>query len=185
VLLRESERLQRLVESLLDFGRLEAKSFRYRLEAVDASEVISRVVEEFRAKVSSNGYRVVFGESCSRPVVHADREALGLALWNLLDNAVKYSPDCHTVWVDLDHEDGRVAIRVNNQGMGIPAGEQKRIFRKFVRGKQPTERRIDGTGIGLAITRRIVEAHRGEIRLRSEPGQGSTFTILLPLEQTA
>jgi signal transduction histidine kinase len=184
VLFRESERLQRLVESLLDFGRLEAKSFRYRLEVLDASEVIRGVVEEFRFKTSPDGYRVELEESGGRPVVRADREALGLAVWNLLDNAVKYSPDCRTVWVELDREEGQVAIRVKDQGLGIPAREQKLIFRKFVRGRLPAERHIKGTGIGLAITRRIVEAHHGEVRLRSEPGQGSTFTILLPSEQT-
>ncbi|MBI4904409.1 MAG: HAMP domain-containing histidine kinase [Acidobacteria bacterium] len=184
VLLRESERLHRLVESLLDFGRLEAKSYRYRLEAVDASEVIREVVDEFRVEATPGGYHVELGESEGRPVIRADREALGLAVWNLLDNAVKYSPECRTVWVELDREDGRLAIRVKDQGIGIPSGEQKRIFRKFVRGTQPTEKPIKGTGIGLTITRRIVEAHHGEIRLRSEPGQGSTFTILLPLEQT-
>ena len=185
VLLRESERLHRLVESLLDFGRMEARSYRYRLEPVDASEVIRGIVDEFRLEATPGGYHVELGESESRPVIRADREALGLAVWNLLDNAVKYSPECRTVWVELDREGGRLAIRVKDQGIGIPSGEQKRIFRKFVRGTQPAEKPIKGTGIGLAITRRIVEAHHGEIRLKSEPGQGSTFTILLPLEQTA
>jgi hypothetical protein len=120
VLVRESERLRRLVESLLDFGHLEAQSFRYRLEAVDASEIIHGVVEEFRAKATSEGYRVEFSESTNQPLVHADHEALGLAVWNLLDNAVKYSPECRTVWVELGREEERVAIRVKDLGMGIP-----------------------------------------------------------------
>jgi signal transduction histidine kinase len=184
VLYRESERLQRLVESLLDFGRLEAKSFRYRLESLDASEVIRGVVAEFRSKASPDGYGVELKESGGLSVVRADRDALGLAVWNLLDNAVKYSPECRTIWVELDRQEGQVAIRVKDQGLGIPAREQKRIFRKFVRGRIPAERHIKGTGIGLAITRRIVEAHHGQVRLRSAPGQGSTFTILLPSQQT-
>jgi signal transduction histidine kinase len=185
VLNRESERLQRLVESLLDFGRIEAHGFRYRYEPLDPVALVRDIVAEFQEKVASRGYRIELELGGEYPLVHADREALGLALKNLLDNAVKYSPDCRTVWVEMARERGRLAIRVRDRGMGIPDSEQKEIFNKFVRGTGFGAANIQGTGVGLAMALRIVEAHRGEIRLESEPGRGSTFTILLPLEKIA
>jgi signal transduction histidine kinase len=185
ILSRESERLQRLVESLLDFGRIEARAFRYHYEDLDPAMLVGGVVAEFQEKAAAQGYRVELETAGEYPLIHADGDALGLALRNLLDNAVKYSPDCRTVWVEMAREQGRLAIRVRDQGIGIPASEQKEIFKKFVRGTGSRTAHVQGTGIGLAMARHIVEAHGGEIRLESEPGKGSTFTILLPLEKKA
>jgi signal transduction histidine kinase len=182
IMSRESERLQRLVESLLDFGRIEARAFRYRFESLDPVALVGDLVAEFQEKAAAQGYRVEQALAGELPLIHADREALGLALRNLLDNAVKYSPDCRTVWVEMARERGRLAIRVRDQGMGIPPSEQKKIFKRFVRGSGSRAAHIQGTGIGLAIARHIIDAHDGEIRLKSELGGGSTFTILLPLE---
>jgi signal transduction histidine kinase len=179
----ESERLQRLVESLLDFGRIEARAFHYRFEYLDPASLVGDLVDEFQEKATAQGYRVDLMSAAEFPPIRADREAFGLALRNLLDNAVKYSPDCRTVWVEVARERDRLAIHVRDQGMGIPASEQKNIFNKFVRGTGSRTAHIQGTGIGLAMARHIVEAHGGEIRLESEPGKGSTFTILLPLEK--
>jgi signal transduction histidine kinase len=183
ILSGESERLQRLVESLLDFGRIEARAFRYCYESLDPVRLVGGLVAEFQEQAAAHGYRVELALAGEYPLIHADREALGLALRNLLDNAVKYSPDCRTVWVEMEREGSRLAIRVRDQGMGIPASEQKDIFKKFVRGTGSRAAHIQGTGIGLAMARHIVEAHDGEIRLESESGRGSTFTILLPLEK--
>jgi len=183
LLSRESERLQRLVESLLDFGRIEARAFLYHYEHLDPVTLVGDLVAEFQEKAAAQGYRVELEPAGEYPLIHADREALGLALRNLLDNAVKYSPDCRTVWVEMAREGNRLAIRVRDQGMGIPASEQKEIFKKFFRGTGSRVAHIPGTGIGLAMARHIIEAHGGEIRLESKPGRGSTFTILLPLEK--
>jgi signal transduction histidine kinase len=185
ILSRESERLQRLVESVLNFGRLEACAFRYRLADLDPAALVRDLVAEFQEKAAAQGYRVELAEAGEYPLIRADREAFGLALWNLLDNAVKYSPDCRTVWVGLARDGGRLAIHVRDRGMGIPAAERKEIFKKFVRGAGSRASNIKGAGIGLAMARHIIEAHDGEIRVESEPGQGSTFTILLPLEKVA
>jgi len=185
ILAHESERLQRLVESLLDFGRIEARAFLYHYEHLDPVTLVGDLVAEFQEKAAAQGYRVELARAGEYPLIHADREALGLALRNLLDNAVKYSPDCRTVWVEMARERDCLAIRVRDQGMGIPASEQKEIFKRFVRGTGSRAANIKGTGIGLAMAHHIIEAHDGEIRLESEPGRGSTFTILLPLEKIA
>jgi len=185
ILARESERLQRLVESLLDFGRIEAHAVQYQFQSLDPKVLVSEIVAEFQEHAATQGYSVVLSGTEEYPFIRADREALGLALWNLLDNAVKYSQDCRTVRVELARSHDRLAIHVRDRGMGIPASEQKEIFKKFVRGAGSRAADIKGTGIGLAAARHIIEAHNGEIRLESEPGRGSTFTILLPLEKTA
>jgi signal transduction histidine kinase len=179
ILAHESERLQRLVESLLEFGRIEGRAARYHFEDLDPAALVSGVVAEFREKVTTQGYSVELAQDGNDTRIRADRDALGLALWNLLDNAVKYSPDCRTVWVETARDRDGVAIRVRDHGMGIPATEQKAIFKKFVRSAVSRASGIKGTGIGLTIARDIVEAHHGEIRIESEPGHGSTFTIEL------
>ena len=184
ILARESERLQRLVESLLDFGRIEARAVQYQFQSLDPKALVHGVVAEFQEHAAAQGYSVELTTAERYEHIRGDREALGLALWNLLDNAVKYSPDSRTVRVEMGSDGNRLAVHVRDRGMGIPASEQKEIFKKFVRGAGSKSANIRGTGIGLAVARHIVEAHDGEIRLESEPGRGSVFTILLPLEKT-
>ena len=120
------------------------------------------------------------GES---PAVRADREALRCVLWNLFENAVKYSPESEAVRVELAKNGRRVEIAVEDHGVGIPRREQRSIFEKFVRGSAARESQIRGTGIGLAMARQIVRAHGGDITVASELGKGSTFRVHLPLER--
>jgi signal transduction histidine kinase len=180
LMFRATERLQRLVESLLDFGRMEAEAFPYRFEPVDPRALVDRVVEEFRVQAAS-GHEIVLDHAESVPTISADAEALGVALWNLLDNAVKYSPDSPTVRVETAELDGHVGIVVRDHGMGIGPGEQSRVFDRFVRGAAAQRSSIKGTGIGLSMARHVVHAHGGEIRLTSQPGKGTAVTILLPI----
>jgi two-component system phosphate regulon sensor histidine kinase PhoR len=116
------------------------------------------------------------------PDVYADPEALGQAVWNLLDNAIKYSPGRLAVQLEVLRQGDFGAIRVHDEGLGIPRQELKRIFRKFFRGSAAGSADVKGAGIGLAMVDYIVRAHRGRVRVESEPGKGSTFTILLKLE---
>jgi signal transduction histidine kinase len=180
VLEQESSRLHRLVEGLLKFGRMEAGLANYQFETIDIAAFLRSLVDEFGIEAGRRGCRVELKMDASMAAARADREALGCVVWNLLDNAVKYSPDCRTVWVDLAREDGCVAIRVRDQGVGIRPEERQRVFQKFVRGAAAQTLGVQGTGIGLAVGRQIVERHGGRIRLDSEPGKGSTFTVLLP-----
>ena len=112
--------------------------------------------------------------------VVADDQALTNALWNLLDNAVKYSPDCKTVSVTLRRDTATAVVEVRDRGLGIPAVEQDDIFGKFVRGTEAKRQNIAGTGIGLAMVQHIVKAHGGRVRVESQPGSGSTFVLELP-----
>ena len=179
-LARESERLHRLVEGLLNFGRLEAGAMHLRFEPLDVAEFLTSLVAEFEKGAEAHGHKIELAANGAAPQVRADRAALGCVVWNLLDNAVKYSPECPTVWVELRQDRDRAAIQVRDRGIGIPREEQKRIFLKFVRGAAAKEGSIRGAGVGLAMARQIVEAHGGEIALESQPGRGSIFTVLLP-----
>ena len=176
---RATRRLSRLVESLLDFGRMEAGARPYRREPLDAVELVETVVEEFRQEGGCKGFTIECAVPEGTVPIDGDREALAQALWNLLDNSVKYSGDSRTVGVEV--EDGSlVAIHVRDQGLGITPAERRRIFEKFARGSSAAQAGIKGTGIGLAMVRHIVDAHGGKVAVESRPGGGSTFTILLP-----
>jgi signal transduction histidine kinase len=177
---RATRRLSRLVESLLDFGRMEAGARPYRREGLDAAGLVQTVVQEFRQEGGCSSFSI----ECTVPEgavpIDGDCEALAQALWNLLDNAVKYSGDSRTVGVEVEDRLNLVAIRVRDQGLGIPPGDRRRIFEKFARGSSAAAAGVKGTGIGLAMVRHIVDAHGGKVTLESRPGGGSTFTIELP-----
>jgi signal transduction histidine kinase len=181
VLVRDTARLRGLVEGLLDFGRFDAGPSAFRFEEIDVGELVETTVADFRDRAAAEGFRIDVVGSLESVVARADREAMTRALWNLLDNAVKYSPDSRTIRVELAATGDRVAVGVRDRGIGIPSEEQQRIFDRFVRGTAAKSRRIRGTGIGLAMVRQIVAAHGGEIAVASEPGQGSCFTIQLPV----
>ena len=182
VLKQQTEKLYRMVETLLDFGRMEAGTFQYRPELLDVHELVRENVEDFRRQIEDRGYQVQLSSNGSDHMIRADREALKHVLWNLLDNAAKYSPDCKTIWVEVERQERRLAIRVRDRGLGIAPGEQSEIFSKFVRGSAAESTGRKGSGIGLALAHSIVEGHGGQLVLDSQPGVGSTFSVLLPLE---
>lgn len=184
VLAHDTERLYRFVETLLDFGRMEAGAEHYRFESLDAASAVSGTVDDFRSELVASGHPIVVHPNGQLPLLRADRDAFVRALWNLLDNAAKYSPEGSLINVRLGQDQGRVAIGVEDEGPGIPAVDRERIFQKFVRGAGAREAGIKGTGVGLAMVDRIVRAHGGEIRLESEPGRGSTFTMLWPAAES-
>ena len=180
----EAGRLQRLVETLLNFGKMEAGADRYQFVDLDAAALVRNVVDEIEPQARDAGKAIQMDALGADVHVLADHSALSVALRNLIDNAVKYSPGQPAVWVRCAQENGHAAISVEDRGVGIPRAEQQAIFRKFVRGRAAIDANIKGTGVGLSMVEQIVAAHGGEIRVDSEPGRGSTFTIVLPTAQT-
>lgn len=177
---RATERLRRLVESLLDFGRMEAGARPYRLERLSTAPLVHGIVGDFRRDGAPHEFIVEASIGEDSGAVDVDPDAFARALWNLLDNAVKYSGSSRTVSVNVTVRDGSVAIGVRDRGLGIPRHEHDAIFKKFVRGAASRTHGIKGTGIGLAMVQHIVDAHGGTVRVESAPGEGSTFTIVLP-----
>lgn len=159
----------------------EANRMQFRFEDIEAVTLVLQSTAEFEQGQQSGGCRIEVTSRAESTMVRADGETLRCVFWNLFENAVKYSPDCDTVWVDLDKNGSQVEIAVRGRGIGIPRAEHRRIFEKFIRGSTARERGIRGsTGIGLAMARQIVRAHGGHVMLESEPAKGSTFGIVLP-----
>jgi signal transduction histidine kinase len=175
---RATERLSRLVESLLHFGRMQAGAARVRLTASALDEFVRRAVDDFIAEAPAAPPIQVDAEPI---VAEFDPDALGTAVRNLLENAVKYSPDGRQVEVRVRHQDGRALITVRDRGIGIPEAERFAVFGRFNRGEQAQRLGIRGTGLGLAMVRDIVREHHGEVQVESIEGEGSTFTIALPV----
>jgi signal transduction histidine kinase len=180
VLARESRRLQRLVETLLNFGRMEAGAERYRRETVSVPELVRQVARDLEALHSLRGLRIDAIGPNEGVTVLGDTDALALTIRNLLDNAVKYSPGAEAVRVEWAQNGPHVSIRVVDHGLGIDPSERDAIFGKFVRGRAAAVANVNGTGVGLAMARHVLMAHGGQISVQSEVGRGSTFTVLLP-----
>ncbi len=176
----ETRRLQELVEGLLDFGRTEAGGRTYRREDVDLGRLVDEVVARYRDTAGLPARRIEVRLPSDPCLATVDRDAMALVVRNLVDNAVKYSPESSTVDVSVSLEGARAAIAVEDRGAGIPRDEQRDVFRKFVRGRSARELGVKGTGIGLAMARHVVGAHGGRLSLSSEPGRGSRFTVHLP-----
>ena len=179
---RSTERLQRLVESLLDFGRMELGRKPYNFQTADAAAIAAKVVADFQKEPTAEGFTIhLEDDTAEASPLRADPAALTHALWNLLDNAIKYSQDEQEVWVSVSRCAGGVAIAVRDHGFGIPRHERKAIFGKFTRGEKAKQLGIKGTGLGLAMVSNIIKAHGGTIELESVEGNGSTFRMVLPL----
>jgi signal transduction histidine kinase len=182
LLAHETERLHRMVESLLSFGRIEAGAYAWRLEPANASELVRGTVGEFRSDPQAIGRSVFCEIEADLPSIRADCESLTRALWNLLENAAKYSEPHTPIRVVARRHGDSVLLSVEDEGAGVPPAERERIFQKFVRGTEAKRTGVRGVGIGLALVKRIVEAHGGSVRLESELGRGSTFTVVLPCD---
>jgi len=180
LLANEAERLHRMVESLLSFGRIEAGAYAWHLEPAGIADLVPGILEEFRRESQARERQVECDIEEGLPPIRADREGLSRALWNLLENAAKYSPPGSPIRVAARRQGNSVLLAVEDEGSGIPAAERDRIFQKFVRGAEAKQAGVRGVGIGLALVKRIMEAHGGSVRLETELGRGSTFTLVLP-----
>ncbi len=179
----EADRLQRLVKNMLDVAQIQAGAFRLELAPLALPPLIERIVQRFRGRSRRHQFVVECPEAF--PIVMADRDRIESVLYNLLDNAVKYSPQGGTIRVGCEVQSDQVVVRVSDEGVGIPWQEQDRIFERFYRGRGTGRTRPQGSGLGLFIARAIVEAHGGRIWVESRPGRGSTFYFSLPREAPA
>jgi signal transduction histidine kinase len=176
----ETARLAALVADVLDTSRIEAGTFSYRFEDVELGRLVEEAVDT--AALAQQDVRVTAALHGRVPAIRGDRARLRQVLGNLIDNAVKYSPEDGEVRVSVAAVDGSVRIAVRDDGPGIPRDQQVRIFEKFGRVDLPGASK-PGTGLGLFIARSIAEAHGGSLDVSSEPERGSTFTLTLPLAQ--
>ncbi len=182
---KESRRLTRLVDTVLDLARFESGAGVVREDDVQIEEVIAQLVERVAGREGNGArLRVAFPEE-PLPPMSVDRAALDRAVGNLVSNALKYSDAEARVDVRLELRGDEVHIEVEDRGVGVPEAERERIFERFHRLQRGPVHDVKGAGLGLAITHFIVEAHGGRLRVDSELGRGSTFAIILPTGRSA
>ena len=175
---REAERLEVLARDLLDLSRVERGTL--DVEPVDLVGLAKEVADGYTDLAEERRVRL-HTELQPQLSLRGDRAQLGLLVSNLLDNALRHTPAKGTVCVRLEAAEGRAVIQVADTGEGIPAGELSRVFERFYRVDKARARQTGGTGLGLAIVRHVAEAHGGTVRVDSELGRGSSFTVSLPL----
>ena len=182
IIRKESERLTALINNILDFSRIEAGRKEYDFRETDVSELVRNTLESYKYQIEQQGFAFE-GRIEPVPPMRVDREALARSLVNLVNNALKYSQDRKFIGVNLYRKNGSVKLEVVDHGIGIPSQEQDRIFEKFYRVGDPLVHNTKGSGLGLSLVRHIVNAHGGDVSVDSTPGEGSTFTITLPVER--
>ena len=185
VMLAQSERLGRLVEQLLDLSKLESGDVPLRRESVALAPLVSRVMSEIEVASSGRDVDVASDLPEDLPQIEADAERMHQVIFNLVDNAVRFTPEGGAVRIVAQQHNGSIEVRVADTGVGIPPEALPRLFERFYRVDPARARDGGGTGIGLAIARSVVEAHGGTIRAESLPGKGSTFTFDLPIASPA
>jgi len=175
----EAGRVGRVMDDLLDLSRIESDENPVR-EPVMVHLIVAQAAERVRAAAQDKGITINFGEPPQRLSVVGDRRQLVTAVYNLMENAVKFSPEGSTVEVRARPDGDRVELSVRDRGVGIAPGDLERIFERFYRSDRSRTLTVPGTGLGLAIVRHVIGNHDGDIRVDSKEGEGSTFTLRLP-----
>lgn len=173
----ETDRLSRLIEDLLTLSSIESKERILRPQPVCLIRSIRSVMNIMGPQISEKSLYVEFVYPPELPLIMADEDLLGQVLINLLDNAIKYTPQEGKVAIRCKQKDSRVIITISDTGMGIPRESIPRVFERFYRVDKARSRNQGGTGLGLAIVKHIVESHGGQVRVESKVGQGSSFTV--------
>lgn len=181
IIRKESERLSGLINNILDFSRIEAGAKEYEFRETDIADLVRNTLDSYRYQIEQQGFTLKEDIDETLPVVYVDREAMARALLNLVNNALKYSPNEKFLGVKLYRENGTVKLEVEDRGIGITRREQSKIFEKFYRTGDPLVHNTKGSGLGLSLVRHITDAHGGNVSVESTPGKGSKFTLSLPL----
>ena len=185
IIRHESRRLNKTIDNILDFSRIEAGRKTYELIDGDISEVIDNVLSTHRYQIINSGFDIQTDIRPCLPSVLIDRDAMSQALSNLLDNAIKYSGKVKQISITAKVLRSDLSIEITDHGIGIPRAEQAKIFEKFYRVGNGLVHDVKGSGLGLALVKHIIEAHKGTISVESDVGKGTRFTILLPLARRA
>ena len=178
-LTKESERLARITQEIIELSRLQATDALAKAELVDIDHVVAVAIDQNRVLADSHKVHLVSGGDAGAEV-YGDETLLATAIDNLVSNAIQYSPKSTRVGIGVSNRDGVVEIAVTDQGVGIPDEDQDRVFERFFRTDPARSRNTGGSGLGLSIVKHVVQNHGGDVRVWSQPGHGSTFTIRLP-----
>ncbi len=181
IIRKESERLTHLINNVLDFSRIDSGNKEYIFEEADLVEVVRNSLEAYKFHVRDLGFEIESKLPGKLVMPKIDKDAISQVLLNLLSNAVKYSEDRQYIGVEVGKNSTAALISVTDHGVGIPKEQLKKIFDKFYRVHTIKTKETRGSGLGLTLAKHIIEAHGGTIDVKSEVGEGSTFTIRIPL----
>ncbi len=184
-IVQETERLTRLINNVLSFARLDAGKQVYHFQPTELNETVSNVLETFRVQLQSEGFSQEIKLDPSLPPIMADAGAVSEAIVNIIDNALKYSGTEKFLKVSTGKDGPIIFLEVEDHGIGIDKGDQERIFEQFYRVTDGHVHDVKGTGLGLTLVRHVMIAHKGAIRVRSARGEGSTFRMEFPMNQTS
>lgn len=176
----ESDRMTRIVSDLLVLSRLDNKRTPWKIETFDAAKSVQRLIEVMRVDIEARRHTVRFEAEEGLPSLTADKERIEQVVINILSNSVKYTPDGGSIDVSVRAVDGKISIRIADNGIGVPEEDLAHIFERFYRVEKSRTSETGGTGLGLAIARELIEAHGGTIHMDSRFGEGSAVTIVLP-----
>jgi two-component system phosphate regulon sensor histidine kinase PhoR len=175
-----SQRLDNLVNDILSLSRIEFREIEMNPEPISIKEILESVESLFKDKIRSKEQSLRMQIPSGLPAVFSDPEMIIQVFSNLIDNAIKFTPDRGKITVEAGEEENFIRIDVSDTGIGIAEEHLPRIFERFYRVDKARSREMGGTGLGLAIVKHIVHANRGKVAVRSEPGKGSTFSVFLP-----
>ena len=181
IITKESERLSHLINNVLDFSRVDMGRKEFDFKKGNLAQVVRNTLESYRYHLEKKGFSIQTEIAEDLPEMIFDGEAMASVLINLLSNTMKFSPEKKEVSVKLFKKNGNVVLRVEDKGIGISAKEISRIFKRFYRSKNEIVLDTRGSGLGLTLVKHITEAHGGQIKVDSEPGKGSIFSIILPI----
>ncbi len=176
----EVQRLSRLVATLLDISRIQAGDRKFVMKPFDICEMARQIIISFEQKIESKGLDVEFDADGDNIMVNGDHDAIYQILYNICDNAVKFSRDGGLFRISIKNKDKKVAVSVYNDGEGIPYADQPYIFERFYKSDKSRGKDKSGVGLGMFISKTIINAHNEDISLRSEPGEFCEFTFTLP-----
>jgi len=181
IITKESERLSHMINNILDFSRIEMGRKEFEFKKGSFAAVIRETLESYRYHLEKKGFLIKEEITPDLPEIVFDKEAMASVLINLLSNAMKFSPEKKEVEVKLFQENNHIVLQVSDKGIGIYPKDKSRIFERFYRFKNRMVSESKGSGLGLALVKHVVEAHGGRIRVESEPGKGSVFSVYIPV----
>jgi signal transduction histidine kinase len=177
-----NERMISLINDLLSVTRIEEGRYVYKKEAVDLKEIVGNIVKNYKEEAKRRGINFNFNDPKEKlPKAKVDVEKIKLAITNLIDNAIRYTPEGGKVIASLEKKNKSLEFSVKDSGIGVPEDQQQRLFTKFFRASSAVRIETEGSGLGLFICKNIIEAHNGEVWFESEEGKGSKFYFSIPV----
>ncbi len=177
----ESDRMARLVKDLLQLSNIDYKKTNWKKSEISIDEMIREIIQKLDLLIKDKNQEVIIDMAEELPYIVADKDGIEQVILNIISNAIKYTDSMGKIYISAYNDNKNITIKVRDNGIGIPKEDQLRIFERFYRVEKGRSREMGGTGLGLSIAKEIVEAHKGNIYLESDFGEGTEITMVLPI----